>query len=254
MNTINRMIKSELPYCYETHFHTKESSACSQNTAEELVYAYKEAGYTGIIVTDHFYRGNCAVDRNMPWEDWAEAFFRGYENAKTAGEKIGLQVFSGWEESYQGNDFLVYGLDKEWVKKHPELKEVTVEEQYELIHRAGGMVIHAHPFREAWYVPEIRLFPSCVDGVEIFNASHYEKDPGEDGRSLFDVRALDYALKHNLAQTGGSDIHSVNLLYGGMAFARKLDSIQDYIKAVLAGEGKPMDYFMLRDSFAGDCV
>lgn len=233
-------------FLYETHLHTKEGSACSQNTAKELVMAYKAAGYTGIMVTDHFYRGNCAVDRNMPWEDWVEAYCKGYENAKEVGEEIGLQVFFGWEESHQGTDFLIYGLDKEWLKKHPEIKEVTIKEQYELVHREGGMVIHAHPYREAAYIPEIRLFPEAVDGVEVLNASHYGRGLREDGRNMYDIQALEYAEKNNLPCTGGSDIHSTNLLYGGMAFERKLTDVKDYMRAVLAREGQPLDYFEIR--------
>lgn len=239
-------INTDFPYRYETHLHTREASACSQNTAEELVLAYKEAGYTGIMVTDHFYRGNCAIPRELPWEEWVEAYCKGYENAKAAGDKIGLQVFFGWEESHQGTDFLIYGLDKEWMKKHPELKEITVEEQYRLVHEAGGMVIHAHPYREAWYIPDIRLYPDSIDGVEIYNASHYGKKLREDDRSMYDVQASEYAAKYNLPPTGGSDIHSVNLLYGGMAFNRKLEDVQDYIRAVLGREGQPIDYFEIR--------
>ena len=123
---------------------------------------------------------------------------------------------------------------------------MSIEEQYALVHEAGGMVIHAHPYREAWYVPEIRLFPQWEDGVEIFNASHYGKDLREDGRSMYDVRATEYAKENNLPQTGGSDIHSTNLLYGGMAFNRKLENVQDYMKAVLGREGTPIDYFEIR--------
>lgn len=244
---MNQTIKiTEAPYLYETHLHTKEGSACSQSTARELVYAYKEAGYTGIMVTDHFYRGNTAVDRSLPWEDWVEAYCKGYENAKAVGDKIGLQVFFGWEESHQGTDFLIYGLGKEWLKQHPELREVSIEEQYALVHQAGGMVIHAHPYREAWYIPEIRLFPDFIDGVEVRNASHYGKVPGEDGRSNYDVQALAYADTYGLPYTGGSDIHSTNLLYGGMAFFRKLTDVCDYVQAVKNMEGQPIDYFMIR--------
>ncbi|MBP3569135.1 MAG: PHP domain-containing protein [Lachnospiraceae bacterium] len=237
----------KFPYLYETHLHTKEGSACSRSTAKELVQAYKAAGYTGIMVTDHFYRGNTAIDRNCSWEDWVEAYCKGYENAREEGEKMGLQVFFGWEESYQGTDFLIYGLDKEWLKKHPELKEISIEEQYELVHKEGGMVIQAHPYREAGYIPEIRLFPQAIDGVEVKNASHYGRAPEEDGRSSYDAKALRFADKYQLPYTGGSDIHnSEKLLYGGMEFSRKLTDVQDYIKAVLAREGRPVDYFMIR--------
>ncbi len=236
----------QFPYLYETHLHTTEGSACSRSAAEELVYVYKEAGYTGIIVTDHFYRGNTAVDRNCSWEDWVEAYCKGYENAKAAGDKVGLQVFFGWEESHQGMDFLIYGLDKEWLKKHPELREVTVEEQYALVHEAGGMVIQAHPYREASYIPEIKLYPRSVDGVEVSNASHYGRAVDEDGRSYYDQKALQYANQYQLPYTGGSDIHSTKLLYGGMEFPRKLTDVQDYIRAVLQREGRPVDYYMVR--------
>lgn len=248
----NKTNSLQFPYLYETHLHTKEASACGNHTAEEMVYAYKEAGYTGIMVTDHFFRGNCAIARELPWEDWVEQYCAGYENAKAAGNKVGLQVFFGWEESYLGADFLIYGLDKTWLKAHPELRGITVEEQYKLVHEAGGMVIHAHPYREAPYIPEIRLFPEYIDGVEVCNASHYGIDVRDDGRSMYDVRATEYASKYNFPVTGGSDQHSIKLRWGGMAFTKKLENVQDYMKAVLNREGQPIDYFTIRRQKDGD--
>ena len=158
-------------YLYETHMHTKEASACSHNTAVEMARAYKEAGYTGIIITDHFFYGNTAIDRKLPWKDWVEQFCLGYEHAKEEGDKIGLQVFFGWESGYRGTEFLVYGLDQEWLLLHPEIKDATVEEQYRLVHEGGGIVSHAHPFREEVYIPEIRQFPQFVDAVEGINTT-----------------------------------------------------------------------------------
>ena len=40
-------------YIYETHLHTSEGSACGRSKAADIVHAYKAAGYTGIIITDH---------------------------------------------------------------------------------------------------------------------------------------------------------------------------------------------------------
>jgi len=225
------------PYWYETHLHTKESSACARNTAAEMVYAYKEAGYTGIMVTDHFFHGNTAVDRNCSWEDWVEGYCKAYENAKKAGDEVGLTVFFGWEQSYRGTDFIVYGLDKAWLLKHPEIRDASVEEQYRLVHADGGMIVHAHPYREAGYIPEIRLYPEFVDAVEVVNASH------QDERAVYNERALEYALLHNFPQTEGSDIHSTKLFGGGMAFARKLENVQDYIEAVKKREGRLLSSF-----------
>lgn len=45
--------------------------------------------------------------------------------------------------------------------------------------------------------------------------------------------------------TAGSDIHRTDLFGGGMAFSRKLESIQDFIRAVLDGE----DYLLTNGEF-----
>lgn len=230
-------LRPDYPYAYETHLHTSEGSACGRNTGAEMARACKEAGYTGIFVTDHFYQGNTAVDRSLDWEDWVDGYCKGYENAKAVGDQIGLQVFFGWEQSFHGADFLVYGLDKAWLKAHPEIRDCTVEEQYRLVKQDGGMVIHAHPFREAFYIPQTRLYPDAVDGVEVVNASHARGYSGKEELPEFDRKALEYAKEHDFPQTGGSDIHSVHLLGGGMAFAKPLNSVQDYIDSVLNRQG-----------------
>lgn len=230
-------VSREYPYAYETHLHTMEGSACGRCSAVEMVRACKKAGYTGIFVTDHFFYGNTAVDRSLPWEEWVEGYCKGYENAKAEGDRIGLQVFFGWEASYQGTDFLIYGLDKEWLKAHPEIRDCTVEEQYRLVKQDGGMVIHAHPFREEAYIPMIKLYPAHVDGVEVVNTSHAKSHPEQYETHKFDRQALVYADAHDLPHTGGSDIHSTNLTGGGMAFPRKLETVQDFMDAVLSREG-----------------
>ena len=74
---------------------TSEGSACGRACASYIVRAYKNAGYTGIIITDHFFYGNTAVDRKLPWNEWVESFCKGYENAYEEGKKAGLQVFFG---------------------------------------------------------------------------------------------------------------------------------------------------------------
>ena len=40
----------------------------------------------------------------------------------------------------------------------------------------GALIIQAHPFREAFYIDHIRLFPRHVHGVEIVNANRPEKE------------------------------------------------------------------------------
>lgn len=225
-----------IEYKYETHLHTSEASACAENNGREMAYACKEAGYTGIIVTNHNWGGNTSIDRKLPWADWVEGFCKGYENAKRAGDEIGLDVFFGWEAGYRGTEFLIYGLEKDWLLAHPEIREASVEEQYSLVKEAGGLVIHAHPFREEDYIPKIRLFPQWVDGVEVINATHSNSRSKSHNNPDYNTKALEYARENHLLMTAGSDIHTTTLFGGGMLFTRRLKSVQDFVRAVLDQE------------------
>lgn len=237
---MDELMKLKLPkeyaFAYETHLHTNQASACGKCSGAEMAMACKEAGYTGIIVTDHFFYGNTAVDRTLVWTEWVEKFCAGYEDAKATGDKIGLQVFFGWESCYKGTEFLINGLSKEWLLAHPEIKDCSIEEQFTLVHQGGGMVVHAHPYREEDYIPEIRLFPEYVDAVEGVNATHACKKSVSHNNPLFDERAQEYARINDKPMTAGSDIHSTSLLYGGLAFKRRLEDSKDYIKAIMSRE------------------
>ena len=230
-------IRKRYPYLYETHLHTCQGSACGRKTGAEMAQACRDAGYTGIFVTDHNWGGNTAVDRSLPWEEWVERFSAGFRDAKERGDAIGLDVFYGWEAGFDGTEFLIYGISPEEMKKLPRLRSAGVEEQYELVKAAGGMVIHAHPFRETDYIPEIRLMPACVDGVEGMNATHTSPLSGmhKNGEE-YDRKARSYAAQYGFPITAGSDVHDTVIFGGGVAFTRKLTDARDYVRAVLGGE------------------
>lgn len=193
-----------MPYLYETHLHTSQSSACGRSTGSEHVRFYKKLGYQGVIITDHFFGGNTAVPRDLPWQERIERFCAGYEEAFEEGKRCGLDVFFGWEQGYGGkngvgsDEYLIYGLDKAWLLAHPEVEHWTRKEQLEGVHRAGGCVIQAHPFRNRDYISRICLARDYVDGVEVGNAGN---------EAFNDAYALRYAKEYDLAMTAGSDNH-----------------------------------------------
>lgn len=243
------MIKiKDYPFLYETHLHTNQSSACAQNSGYEMAKAAHEAGYAGIIVTDHNWGGNTCISSQLPWEDWVLAFAKGYLDAKSYGDAHDFDVFFGYEAGYNATEFLIYGVDIDWLIAHPEIRTATIEQQFHLVHEAGGMVIHAHPFREEWYIPEIRLFPELVDGVEGINATHSNHKSTSHNKVEFDDKAIQYANAHHLPMTAGSDVHRTLLLDGGVAFKKRLTSIQDYCHAILSGE----DYVLTNGDFVFD--
>ncbi len=221
-----------MAYRYETHMHTMEGSACSSSTGAEMARAHKAAGYTGIFVTDHFFNGNSAVPRELPWEERIRRFCLGYERAKAEGDRIGLQVFFGLEYAYQGAEFLVYNLDKQWLLDHEDIDKGDPRKALALMRRDGGFVIQAHPFRERNYIDHFQLFPRDIDGVEAINAAHL----GEEGRKI-NQRAFAYAEMFDLPVTAGSDSHKTNLLYGsGVEFPEPLKAPLDYLRFLRAGQ------------------
>ncbi|MDR1596656.1 MAG: PHP domain-containing protein [Treponema sp.] len=217
-----------MKYLYETHLHTVQSSGCGESEGRAYIRKYKEMGFAGIIVTDHFYNGNCAISRHLPWREWVNRFCRGYEDARREGEKQGLDVFFGWEETFDADDYLIYGLDKDWLFAHPEAIRWTRLEQYNEVHRYGGCVVQAHPFRHQYYIDTIHLSAGCVDAVEAGNACNTSASQ--------DALALRYAEKLGLPVTAGSDIHNIAQIAAGRIFGtyldKKMETIQDYVKAV----------------------
>ena len=112
-------------YRYETHSHTFPVSKCARVSPREVVEFYKEAGYDGIFITNHFIDGNINIERSRPYEERINFYFSDYEEAKKLEDEIGIKVFYGVEVSYMGIDFLVYGLDKEWFLAHPEIETLS---------------------------------------------------------------------------------------------------------------------------------
>ncbi|MBR1662951.1 MAG: PHP domain-containing protein [Ruminococcus sp.] len=215
-------------YKLETHMHTSQTSACASMTGEEQARRYKSLGYDGIIITDHFFNGNCYqhIKDCGDWETKVNMFTAGYEAAKAEGDRIGLDVFFGLEYCYCGADLLTYGIDKQWLIDHPECIEADVFDYCDMIHQAGGAIVHAHPFRQAGYLREIRLVPDKIDGVEVYN--------GGNAHMVYNDRAKFYAESFGFTMTGGSDSHHIydNKL-SGVLLSGNPKSIGDYVFDIL---------------------
>ena len=215
-------------YIYETHLHTCQASACGKSFGRDYIQKYIDAGFAGVMITDHFYRGNCGVDRALPWREFVNRFCAGYEDALNEGEKRGFPVFFGWEENFDGDEYLIYGLDKEWMAAHPDMPSWTRRQQYEIVRAAGGCVVQAHPFRARSYNHTIYLAPALTDAVEGFNAANEPR---------WNSLAMRYAALTGLPVTAGSDSHCADTMrpdrLAGVTFPQPLAGIQDFVSAIL---------------------
>lgn len=207
-------------YRYETHLHTCAASACGLARGRDYIPFYRDLGFHGLFVTEHFFGGNTSVDQRLPWREQVSRFCEGYEETKTEGEKRGLQVLFGWEQAYDGDEYLVYGLDRAWLYEHPEVKEWSRAEQYGQAHRYGGCVVQAHPFRDRSYIRRIYLNTACVDGVEVYNAAN---------PMAVNAQAYRYSKNLGLPMLAGSDIHSLNWPeIAGVTFSEPLKDEKDF--------------------------
>ena len=234
-------------YKYETHLQTLQGSACGRDAGQDYIEPFFKAGYSGIFVTDHFFGGNTAAPREGNWKDRIDVYCSGYEAALDkaiqfnkenglTGTDREFKVFFGIEQTFDGDDYLVYGLDKNWLYDHPEIETMRHTELFDAVNREGGLMIQAHPFRMRGYIKAIHLHPRDVHGVEIYNAGN---------RAFENDLAEHYAKEYEFPVTSGSDIHWVSFIpnapdklnIGGMAFDTPLKDVFDYAERIKRKEG-----------------
>ena len=217
-------------YRYETHLHTSPVSICAKKTVRENLEFYKSLGYDGVFITNHFLDGNfVARNTDLSYEEKIKIYISDYTEGSEIGKELGIRVFFGVELSYRGTDFLVYGLEPEWYLAHPEIMEMEKSTELPYLIKEGGFVVHAHPFREATYIDHIRLFPRCIQGVEVFNAN----------RTAFENKMADrYADSYGFCKTAGSDNHAGEgqKILAGLESDTPIKDVNDFIERVKNGE------------------
>ena len=216
-------------YKYETHLHTFPVSRCSKSSVRESLEYYKELGYDGVFITNHFLDGNINIDKTKPYHEKLRFYFSDYEEGLKIGQELGIMVFLGVELSDHGTDFLVYGLDKQWFLHHPEIMEMKKTDELAFMMEQDALIIQAHPYREAGYIDHIRLFPRSVHGVEIINSNR------TDGENKM---AKVYAEHYGLLAFAGSDNHigANQEKLAGICCADPICDVADFIKKIKTGQ------------------
>jgi len=207
----------------ELHAHTCEVSRCGHVPAVEVVRACKDAGYDGIVITDHYsppHIENCGFTEH---DDIINSYLTGYRKAREEGEKIGLRVFLGIEMTCVKtslNDYLVYGLEEKDLFAMPILSRLTFDEAAAALPE-HTVLYQAHPFRNSMTV----MKPEKLFGIEVYNGNIRH-----DSRN--DIARL-WAEKYSLHQVSGSDYHqSVDTFCGGADFFDDIKSERELADAL----------------------
>jgi len=219
-----------MSYKTELHCHTSEFSRCAGMNGAETAEAYIAAGYTTVVVTNHF----CSYyPEHADYPNFVKKFYRAGEVMReAAGDR--LNVIIGMELTFRenGNDYLVYGFDEETLLSLPEIFDMGLRGFYPWAKEHGIVIVQAHPLRfnirtvEPWY----------LDGVEIFNAAHnqYCNDAAMIWADLYDKfynREDRYFIR-----TSGSDHHqSWQEIAGGIETDSPILTMADLVSTLRGG-------------------
>ena len=229
---------------YETHVHTAECDGSAALGAAEIVRRYAEAGYAGLIITDHIIdvfekRWFPEEVKGLDHEQYITRWLRGYHAAKEEGDRLGLTVLLGGEVRFDGqiNDYLIYGLDEDFFYTAPRLNRCQSLEELLALLPPDVCVVQAHPFRDKMVVAD----PSLLWGLEGFNG----------GNPKFrNELAKIYAEHYGKAITSGSDYHGRRrFASGGIETEEEIRTPQDLTRILRSGRYTLIENYKTTDSF-----
>lgn len=218
-----------MQYKTELHLHTDLVSPCADLPYTEAAERYLEAGYTTIVVTDHYSRP--IVEREgRSWEESMDHFLSGYRAMKEYLDGR-ANVLLGCELRFDGsrNDYLIFGVTEEFLRQNPTLNRMSVPEFSAFARENSLLFVQAHPFRNSMTVVK----PHFLDGIEVFNGHK-----GHDSRNFI---AHAYAKHCGLIPTSGTDFHHPDsVISGGILTDAPITSVEQLV-AVL----KSRDYTLI---------
>jgi predicted metal-dependent phosphoesterase TrpH len=167
---------------FDLHMHTSRHSPDSVMDPLTLVMRAREIGLEGVVITEH---------------DW---LWTEEELDELRAAANGLVVLAGIEVSAYEGHFLVYGVRDPFAVPRGIPVAVLCRE----VHRQGGAVVAAHPFRWGQPFDEIlRESQPDLDGLELMTSNMDDECR---------ARAAEVHHEYSLAGIGSSDAHRTEVL------------------------------------------
>ncbi len=223
----------------ELHCHSATVSACAKAKAEEIVQVYLEHGYHSLVLTNHFSRFTFKNKRMgdlsaLPWQEKVDYYMSGYhEMLEAADGKLNIIFGCELRSNIDENDYLIYGLDEDFLRRNENLYDVPTAEVSARVREAGFLFLQAHPFRDFMQM----VNPSLLDGIEIFNGN-----PSQDSRN--DIARI-WQERFGLIGTSGSDFHKVTdgAFAGGILTDEPITSNEQLLRILRSG-----NFEMIKDN------
>jgi predicted metal-dependent phosphoesterase TrpH len=197
---------------FDLHLHTSRHSPDSIMPPQLMVRRAREIGLDGVVITEH---------------DW---LWTEDELDELRAAEPGLVVLAGIEVTTRQGHFLAYGVTDPFAVPNG----IDVTDLCHEVHRQGGAVVAAHPYR--WNQPFddiLREQRPDLDGLELMS-NNMDADTRR--------RAAELNGRLRLAGLGNSDAHRVETLGCCYTeFGAPVRDLCDLVEAIRAGKTAPFD-------------
>ena len=210
-------------YKYELHCHTGKVSLCASIDPKDLVRKYENAGYSGLVLTDHYSPMTFMLHHFLRPQKAMDFYLSAYRELKDwCGDSFTVLLGLELRRYATVNDYLIYGVEEDWLLKQPNMLLWNEKKLAAEAHKAGYLVYQAHPYR-----PFIRRCnPAYLDGIEVQNG-HTEKKRND--------KALQWATETGKPMTSGSDTHhEADATACGIATETPIKTNADLLEALRA--------------------
>ena len=209
----------------ELHCHSNDISACARVNTQDIINKFYSAGYSTLVLTNHFTQGTLDHVGAKSWDEWIDKFVGAYEKLKKDAEgKLNILLGLELRLNDSDNDYLVFGATEDFLRKMGNIFNMWPEDFHRLANENGCLFVQAHPFRNHMKIKR----PDCLDGVEVFNG-HF----GHDSRN--DIAEL-WAEKFKLIKTAGTDFHyNESPANGGILTECEITSSEQLVEILKSG-------------------
>lgn len=215
-----------MQYKTELHVHTAEASRCGDFLATEVADKYIAAGFTTLVLTNHYFKGPMMDRIEGLGKVWVEHYIGVYHKMRDYA-KGRLHVLLGCELRFpeNRNDYLIFGLTEEFLRAHADMHLMDYKSFSAFARENGLLFIQAHPFRSVMTV----VRPEYLDGMEVFNAH-----TGHDSRNYL---ANEEALRYGLIRTSGGDFHHAYQVPGdgGILTDTPIETMEQLVETLKSG-------------------
>jgi predicted metal-dependent phosphoesterase TrpH len=217
-----------MEYKYEIHCHTKEVSRCGTLPVAELIQIYKDAGYSGIVLTDHYSPMTFNPSEFFSKKKAIDHYLKAYKEAQKYTTDD-FTVLLGMELRFYAtvNDYLIYGISEEMLHELPFLLSLYIRRASKLLRERGCVFLQAHPFRKLI----TRAKPKYLDGVEVFNGKADKESNDLSEKWAEEIGAT--------IRTSGSDCHRESgAAKGGIITNEPIKTNEDLLRILKSGDFK----------------